>query len=68
MNIELDEYEVTNLRSALLFLKKVGGDTGDWYNQVLFKLPETKMAPNKSPMEQFNQLALYVGWRALSNG
>ena len=63
--LELDEYEVANLRDGLLFLRKVGGDTGDWMGQILMKLPEVERKPNVSTQEQARQLALRVGWRAL---
>lgn len=39
VTIELDDYEVANLREGLLFLRTVGGDTGDWLGQILLKLP-----------------------------
>lgn len=65
--IELDDYELVNLREAMLFLKEVGGDTGDWFQQVRSKLavPEVEMAPNRTRHEQQRELALRVGWSAM---
>ena len=65
VRLELDEYEVANLRDGLLFLRAVGGDTGDWMGQILMKLPEVERAPNVSCQEQRRQLAIRVGWRVL---
>ena len=64
-NIELDDYEIANLREALLFLRDVGGDTGDWHQQILNKLPEVDYKPNHVAQEQRRALALNVGWRLL---
>lgn len=64
-SVELDEYEVANLREGLLFLRAFGGDTGDWMGQLLMKLPEVERAPNVSLQEQRRALALRVGWQVL---
>lgn len=66
--IELEDYEVSNLKSVLLFAKDVGGDTGDWYNQVLFKLPPTGIPPNKAPSELRRELACRAGYQLLFRG
>lgn len=63
--LELDDYEVANLREGLLFLRTVGGDTGDWMGQLLMKLPEVERAPNVSLQEQRRALCMCVGWRAI---
>ena len=65
MNLELDDYEIANLREGLLFLRECGGDTGDWMGQILMKLPEVERAPNVSAQEQKRMLALRVGWKGL---
>ena len=44
--LELDDYEATNLRAALLTLRKLGLDTGDWLGQILFRIPASEMDPN----------------------
>lgn len=59
--IDLDEYETVNLREGLLFLRSIGGDTGDWLGQILIKLPATERAPNVSAQEQRRNLAHRVG-------
>ncbi len=64
-SLELDDYEVTNLRHGLLFLREVGGDTGDWLGQILMKLPEVEKIPNRAVQDQKSELALRVGWRFL---
>ncbi len=62
----LDEYEIVNLREGLLFLRAVGGDTGDWMGQILMKLPaDLERRPNKTVQEQKRELALRAGWRTL---
>lgn len=63
--LELDEYEVANLREGLLFLREVGGDTGDWLGQLLLKLPKTEYTPNKTVQKQKYELAANLGWRTL---
>lgn len=65
MQIELDNYEIANLREGLLFLRSVGGDTGDWMGQLLMKLPESRVKPVKLCQEQKRELALKVGWGLL---
>lgn len=65
ITIELDDYEVANLRSGLLFLIDVGGDTGDWLMQIMHKLPDNGHAPIKAPSEQRRALALKVGYPLL---
>ena len=64
-SMPLDEYEIANLRQGLLFLREVGGDTGDWLGQILNKLPESTVAPNHSVRDQKRALALRVGWKGL---
>ena len=64
-NIELTDYEIANLREGLIFLGSVGGDTGDWYRQVIDKLPETETTPNHTAHDQKRALAHIVGWRTL---
>ena len=63
--LELDSYEVANLYQGLLFLREVGGDTGDWLVQILLKLPDPGVPPNKSVQEQKADLARLIGWRLL---
>ncbi len=66
--IQLDPYEVANLREGLIFLRSVGGDTGDWLRQILWKLDEMNLddyKPNKTEIEQRRDLALRVGWKGL---
>lgn len=63
--IELDEYEIANLREGLIFLRTVGGDTGDWLGQILLKLPLVPVPPNKTLQEQKRDLAHRVGWRII---
>lgn len=48
--IELDDYEVANLRSALFFLRDIGADTGDWLGQIQNKLSDLgeNHPPNKA--------------------
>lgn len=64
-SVELDDYEVANLREGLLFLRSVGGDTGDWLGELLMKLPEVERTPNASLQDQRRSLALRVGWQVL---
>jgi hypothetical protein len=64
-NIELDDYEVANLREGLLLLRDSGGDTGDWLGQILYKLPDVEYGPNLSVQEQKRESALRLGWRLL---
>lgn len=65
LSIELDDYEIANLRQGLLFLREIGGDTGDWMGQILLKLPAIDYQPNKSMWDQKHALAAIVGWRLL---
>ena len=60
--IELTDYEIANLREGLIFLREVGGDTGDWYQQVLSKLPDTHTTPNHTAQNQKRAFALRIGW------
>ncbi len=63
--VTLTDYEIANLREGLKFLREVGGDTGDWYQQVLDKLPDTHTTPNKEEHEQMRALCLRIGWSVL---
>lgn len=44
--VELDEYEVANLREGLLTLRQLNCDTGDWLGQILHKLAATEYGAN----------------------
>jgi len=59
--IELTEYEIANLKAALVFVGKFGADTGDWYAQVLRKLPDVEVRPNKTWDELRDDLFLRTG-------
>ena len=50
--LPLDDYEAANLREGLLTLRNLGGDTGDWLGQILFKIPPTERPPNVPLKEQ----------------
>ena len=43
-----DDYEIANLRAGLLTLRALNLDTGDWLGQILNRLPEATIEPNKS--------------------
>lgn len=49
---ELDAYEITNLRAGLLTLRALNLDTGDWLGQILNRLPETTLHPNRAIEDQ----------------
>ncbi len=62
--LELDEYERDNLLWLLDAARKVGFDTGDWLNQVRFRLEPDLGAgrPNcAAPAEPEPELRLAVG-------
>lgn len=62
--LHLDEYEITNLRACLEVIAATPAvsamNTGDWVNQIRFKLPETKLGPNVSSKSQAQALGLRV--------
>ena len=48
----LDEYEAVNLKEALLTLRALGLDTGDWLSRIHYKIPEVDQKPNVSMDDQ----------------
>ena len=61
--VSLDEYEVANLRAMLQAITRIEGPlislaSGDWTWQILDKLPEVSVRPNKTAEET---LALFTG-------
>lgn len=54
--IEVDDYEISNLREGLLTLREIGCDTGDWLGQILNKLPDTTTVPNKTVVQQIGRV------------
>jgi len=65
--LELSDYEVANLLQAILFVRSVGGDTGDWHGQLFRKLNQLPIEtlPNKTSLQQQRELALRIGWKSL---
>jgi len=61
--LPLDEYEISNLRESLRYLKMVRGDTGDWLGQIQNKLDRVEFGknklPNKSAEQQLEELERY---------
>lgn len=52
--LELDTYQVVNLREGLLTLRELGCDTGDWLGELLLKteVPGLDVKPNQTVAEQ----------------
>lgn len=67
--IELDDYEVVNLREGLMFLRDCGGDTGDWLGQIYNKLyvleVDRSVKPNKTRYQQRSELGTRVGYQVM---
>lgn len=66
--LTLNDYQVVNLRQAFVLLNAVGGDTGDWFHEIIQQLNRVEtgdIAPNKTGQDQKRDLALKVGWGAL---
>jgi len=61
--LPLDEYEISNLREGLRYLKMVRGDTGDWLGQIQNKLDSVEFGknylPNKAAERQLEELEKY---------
>jgi hypothetical protein len=62
--LELDEYEVANLRAGLQVLRSLHLDTGDWMGQILMKLPPTERLPNRAVSVQVNDVKRWATWES----
>lgn len=66
ITIELDKYEIANLRSLIeaCFYHQRNplkvANTGDWIGQIYNKLPEVDYPPNVTPKELVDRANNYV--------
>jgi hypothetical protein len=60
--LELDEYEVANLRAGLQALKELDLDTGDWLLEILIRLPSVERLPNRPVSAQVDQVKRFAQW------
>lgn len=59
--IEVDDYEIVNLREGLLALRELGCDTGDWLGQLLNKLPAIEdPLPNATVADQIGRATVRI--------
>jgi len=76
--IELDDYEVANLRAAIEAAGYWGGqpakrnplyalNTGDWLGQIFWKLPQVDCKPNKTP-EYLAKAAWEIAGEVIAKG
>lgn len=60
MNLNLNEYQAVNLLETLKLLNTIGGNTGDWLEEIKNILEDQLKSSNVQPNQSVDQQLNYI--------